>query len=271
MQACFNLVTSASLQFQADHHFGKKDFGMQFPIRLVIVLVALIDFSVLAGPRTFKNSAGKEIIAEAVSHDGNGSFQLKRSDGNLFQVKSSDLSPDDQRYLQEWAKANPPKIDYRFDIKIAPKKVSGSRSSVGGYKDVKNELWTYEVNITNLSRQTVNGLSTEFRVFMIDAADGQFSSGNITEGFVSGTAAISKELRFNETFEFNTGEVKIDKVSYDWSFSRDERYKDALRGLMIRIKDSAGKVVHEFVSSNVSLKGKTWDSIPATREIKQRD
>jgi hypothetical protein len=262
MKTRFFLFTSLQLQ---THQVINK----QLMLSLWIIVAALLGHSALAGPRIFKNAAGKELLAEAVSHDGSGSVQLKLSDGKLVQVKSSSLSPDDQKYLEEWMKANPPKVNYQFEIKASPKKVSGTRSNVGGYKNVKNELWTYEVSISNRSRQTVSGLKADFRVFVIDAADGRFAkSEGTTEGFVSGSAAFKKELRFNEAFEFTTGETKIDKVTYDWYSSRDESYKDALRGLMIRIKDAAGNVVYEYVSSNVSLKGKTWDSIPASREIK---
>lgn len=241
-------------------------------VRFLIIPMALIEVSVFAEPRTFKNAAGKEIVAEPVSHDGNGSLELKRSDGNTFEVKVADLSLDDQQFLLEWMKANPPKVDYRFEFEVAATKVSGVNSrQLSGYKNVKNELWIYSVGVSNLARQTVKGLKAEYRVFIINAADGQFSSGEgIKEGFIAGSAVIDKELRFNEKFEFGTVEIEIDKVSYDWSFSRDERYKDALRGIMIRIKDSSGKVVQEFISTNASMKGKTWDTVPASREIKQK-
>jgi len=240
---------------------------------LLLALGAAGGVSALAEPRTFTNSEGREIVAEAVSHDGSGSFELKRSDGNLFVVKAADLSIDDQKFLQDWATANPPKIDYRFDFKVAAEKVTGVRSrQLGGYKNVKNELWTYRVDMTNLARQTVGGLTVEYRVFKINAADGQFrSSSGITEGFISGTEKIETDLRFNETYQFTTGEIEIDEVSYRWTYSRNERYKDALRGIMVRIKDSGGNVVEEFVSAHSPMKGKTWDSVPASREIKQSD
>lgn len=242
-------------------------------VRLAILSTALLPVLLAAETRTFRNTAGKEIEAEPVSHDGNGNIELKRSDGNVFQVKMTDLSHEDQKYLQEWAIANPPKIDYRFEFKVAAEKVAGVNSrQLGGYKNVKNELWTYQVGVSNLARQTVRDLTLEYRVFIINAADGQYrSSDGVVEGFISGSAPLDKELRFNETFEFSTGEIKIDKVTYEWSYSRDERYKDALRGIMIRVKDSGGNVVQEFISPTASLKGKTWDSFPASREIKQTD
>jgi hypothetical protein len=229
--------------------------------------------SVFAEPRTFTSTEGREIVAEVISHDGKGSFQLKRADGNEFTVSATALSLEDQKFLQEWAAANPPKVDYRFDFKVAAEKVVGNRSrQLGGYKNVKNELWTYRVDMTNLSRDVVSGLTIEYRVFKINAADGQFrASDGITEGFIGGTASLDKELRFNETFQFTTGEVQIDEVSYRWSSMRNERYKDALRGVMIRIKDAAGNVVWDFVSSHSPMTGKTWDSVPASREIKQSD
>jgi len=237
---------------------------------LLIFLIAGGALSTFAEPRTFTNSQGRKIVAEPVSLGGDGTLDLKREDGNLFQIKISDLSLDDQQFLREWTVANPPKIDYRFEIKVADEKMAGTRSTeLGGYKKVKNELWTYRVEIKNLSRQTVGGLKVDYRVFVRNEANGSFrSSDGVGEGFISGTAPLEKDLRYNESVNFTAGEMKLDSVSYDWSSMRDERYKDALRGIMIRIKDKNGKVVQEFISPNASMKGKTWDTVPASLEIK---
>jgi hypothetical protein len=37
---------------------------------------------------------------------------------------------------------------------------------------------------------------------------------------------------------------------------------------MLRIKDDKGKVVFEWTSPITTLRGKTWDSIPKTLEVK---
>ncbi len=59
-----------------------------------------------------------------------------------------------------------------------------------------------------------------------------------------------------------------DVVDYRYSTNRDDRHADALRGLMLRIKDASGKVVFDWVSPITTLRGKTWDSIPKSLEIK---
>ena len=57
-------------------------------------------------------------------------------------------------------------------------------------------------------------------------------------------------------------------MDYRYSTTRQDRHVDALKGLMLRILDAQGKVVHEWVSPITSLRGKTWDNIPKTLEIK---
>lgn len=110
---------------------------------LPIIFVALIEVTLFAEPRTFKSAAGKEIVAVLVSHDGNGTIQLKRNDGILFGVKVGDLSQEDQHFLKEWVKANPPKVDYRFEFDVAAEKTSGVNSRLTG--DQADRMMAIEV------------------------------------------------------------------------------------------------------------------------------
>jgi hypothetical protein len=125
------------------------------------------------------------------------------------------------------------------------------------------------VDIRNTARNPVQNLKVEYRVFVQNEADGSFASDD-NSGFISGETAIEGPLRFNELGSFNTIEVKIDVVDYRYSSSRRDRHVDALRGLMLRIKDTKGNTVQEWVSPITTLRGKTWDSIPKALEIKSK-
>jgi hypothetical protein len=218
--------------------------------------------------REFKDGMGRKVMAELLSHDGAGQLSLKMENGTLFQKAANQFSPEDQPYITEWIKRTPAATTYRFDIKALPVKITGNRKDMG-YKTVKNELWTYKVDIRNTARNPVQNLKVEYRVFVQNEADGSFASDD-NSGFLSGDAAVEGPLRFNELGSFNTIEVKIDVVDYRYSSSRRDRHVDALRGLMLRIKDARGNTVQEWVSPITTLRGKTWDNIPKALEIKSK-
>lgn len=234
-----------------------------------IVLLSLGAGAVRAEFRDFKDGMGRKVVAELLSHDGAGKLSLKMENGTLFQKAASEFSADDQPYIAEWMKRTPAAITYRFDIKALPVKISGNRKDLG-YKTVKNELWTYKVEVRNTARNPVQNLKVEYRVFVQNEADGSFASDNNTGGFHAGEAAIDGPLRFNEAGSFTTVEVKIDVVDYRSYSSNRDRHVDALRGVMLRLKDDKGKVVQEWVSPITTLRGKTWDSISKALEIKSK-
>lgn len=239
-----------------------------FPRLHSLVPVAMFFTALLhAEPRTFTDQQGRKLDAELISHNGNGLLELKRADGQVFKLPAATFSAADQAHIQEFVSKNPARVDYHFDVKAATTKVTGVRRDFG-YKKVKNELWAYKVDIRNLSRDTVGGLKVEYRVFVRNEADGSFAEMNAPlDGYHSGEDSLAGPMRYNEIVSFTTREVSIDSVDY-LSGSRKNRHVDSLRGLMLRIKDAGGKVVHEYVSPITTLKDKTWDSIPKSLEIK---
>lgn len=229
----------------------------------VVVAMFLAPLSTQAEMREFTNQGGQKIQAELISHNGAGMLDLRRADGRTFQISASTLSLDDQAYLKTWMEQNPAKVDYRLDIKASPQKIAGNRKNLG-YKIVKNEVWVYNVEIKNLSRDTVADLKAEYRVFASNNADGEFSSYESLGGFVSGEAALKGPYRYNETATFKSKEMKIDTVDYS---DVGGRYKDGLLGMMVRIKNAKGEVVVDWVTPTAALKGKTWDNVPKSLEI----
>ena len=215
--------------------------------------------------REFTDVQGRKVTAEPVSHNGSGLLEMKKEGGPLFQLEISRLSPEDQTFIQKWIDKTPAKLDYRFEVKAAADKVAGNRKNYG-YKKVKNEMWAYKVEIKNVARNTVGagGLKVEYRVFVKNEAQGSFASDDM-DGYHPGVITLTEPMRYNETLSFTTNEVPLDSVNYDYSTSR---YSDALRGLMLRITDARGVVVHEYVSPITTLKGKSWGSIPKSAEIR---
>lgn len=218
-----------------------------------------------AQSRPFTNDNGTVIEATLVSHNGD-KVKLKRTDGKEFEVNPSIFSNDDEAYIRKWMGKNPATKNYNFRIAATKKKMEGNSRNYG-YKRVKNDLWSYVISVTNSSQETVSDLTITYRVFYTNAAEGSYSASSMDRiplKMVEGTSKLEAELAFNRALDITSTPVEIDIVDYDGS---GYRYKDELKGCLVRITDNAGIVVFDWVSPEVSMKGKTWlNTNPASRD-----
>lgn len=223
----------------------------------VLACLAGTAFSVFGEMREFTSVSGQKLKAELVSYRGND-VTLKREDGREFKVTPAAFGLDDQIYIKEWMAKTPEAKSYSLRIDAEKKKMDGTQVNMG-YKKVKNEKWAYKVTMTNLSRDTAENLTIKYKVFYSNYADGEFdaSASDVTNlGMVEGEVKVREALPYNKTLEFITKEVQVDIVDYDYY----EKYKDSIKGTMVRVLDSNGKVVADWVMPISFLKGKTWDN-----------
>ncbi len=208
--------------------------------------------------RAFTNDNGTVIQAELVSHKS-GKVTLRRADGKEFAVNPAIFSTEDEAHIKAWMAKTPAIQNYNLRIDAEKKKVEGNSRNYG-YKRVKNDLWSFLVTITNNSEDPVSNLTINYRVFYTNSADGSYGTSSSSSGdrmafrMIEGTAKLDKELAFNGTLQFSTTPVEIDVVSYDYGY----RYKDEVKGCLIRITDKNGKVILDWKSAEVPMKDKTW-------------
>jgi len=205
--------------------------------------------------RAFTNDNGTIIQAELVSHRG-GKVTLRRADGKEFAVDPSIFSTEDEAHIKAWMAKTPAIQNYNLKIDAEKKKVEGNSRNYG-YKRVKNDLWSFLITITNSSQDPVSNLSIKYRVFYTNSADGSYSASSedrMAFKMIEGTAKLDTELAFNRTLQFTTTPVEIDVVDYDYG----NRYKDEVKGCLVRIQNQAGDVVLEWRSPEVAMKEKTW-------------
>lgn len=225
------------------------------------VLLALGSFvffpSANAETRAFTSADGKLIAAELVSHDGS-KVKLRRADGKEFEVDPAIFSSADQEYIKAWMAGIPAIVNYNFNITSTKKKVAGTTKNYGD-KRVKNDLWSYVISVANRSEDTVSNLTFNYRVFFSNVADGEYSSSSeqARDQMLEGEAKLDAELGFNHTLEITTTPVQIDTVDYG---GYGDRHKDELKGCLVRVIDQAGNVVHDWVSAETTMKGKSWDN-----------
>lgn len=203
--------------------------------------------------RPFTNDNGTVIQAGLVSHNGD-KVKLKRADGKEFEVIPAIFSDEDEAYIKKWMTNTPATKNYNLRVTTTKKKIEGASQNMG-YKRVKNDLWSYVISITNDSQDSVTKLTVKYRVFSTNSAEGSYSSSDqVALHMIEGRAEQNAELGFNRTLEVTTTPVKIDLVDYEYG----SRYKDSLKGCLVRIVDQDDKVVLDWVSPEVSMKGKDW-------------
>lgn len=209
-----------------------------------------------ADVRAFTNDSGYIIQAELLSHKG-GKVTLRRADGKEFETDPAIFSAEDEAYIRQWMRKTPVNLNYNLKLDAQKKKIEGRTRNMG-YKRVKNDLWSYVIAITNHSQDVVSNLTVKYRVFYTNEADGSYSASSHNKSpfrMVEGEAKLDAELGFNRTLEVTSTPVQIDTVDYDGAGSR---YKDELKGCLVRIVDRAGNVALDWVSPEVAMKGKTW-------------
>jgi hypothetical protein len=206
--------------------------------------------------REFTGTNGQKIQAKLVGHKA-GKITLERADGKRFEAAPSVFQVDDQVFIQEWMRTHPETVSYRFNVSATREKVDGSFTNLS-YKRVKNERWAYRLKISNLSPDTLTGLTVRYKLLHTNRADGEFSTGSEapTVEVAEGETKLPAELPFNRALEFLTVPVELDFVDYAGTGSR---YKDELFGCLIRILDAGGATVMDWTSPGPEMKDRTWD------------
>ncbi|MFK7850261.1 MAG: hypothetical protein AB8D78_04710 [Akkermansiaceae bacterium] len=190
--------------------------------------------------QTFVGDNGQTMKAELVSHSG-GKVKIKRNDGKEFEVDPSIFREADTKIIRKWMASEPETI--RYDFKIDAEKKMVDRDGTAGSSGYTK--WAYEISITNASQDTISDLKIFYRVFYYYSSD----------KMIEGEEALKDDLAFNRSLVIKTTPVSI----YRSRYSSNSR-KNGLKGCLVRIVDSNGKVVQDWVSKEVGMKGKIWQN-----------
>ena len=219
----------------------------------ILLVISISQSKVLS--RTFEDQFGRTIKADLISHTGISSNEVKISkDGKQLNVKISLFSEKDQKFIRNWMKETPPMIDYVFRIEATLKQLgsfkSKSNSIYSSTSRSKTKTNAYEINLTNLTRQTVKDLRLEYRVVK-EGRSGRFE-------FQRGRKEISEPLRYNQDIVLTTAKSELD--SYRSSYS-SYSYKEAVLGVLVRVFDKQGELVADWRSSNTKIAKISWEEI----------
>jgi hypothetical protein len=131
-------------------------------MRTSLLLLALLSLPLRAELRTFRNAKGEEIRAEIISATATH-VELKREDGNKFNVLLTTLSEADRKWIAEWAKTHK-----HFKVQVAATVKKGlTREAEGdGFaaKTKGNDCW-YEISVKNTAAEPLKGVRVEYIAF----------------------------------------------------------------------------------------------------------
>lgn len=220
---------------------------------VIFLAVAFPHSTVLA--RAFEDQFGRTMEADLISHTGISSDIIKiRRGGKKLDVEINLFSEKDQKFIRNWMKETPPKIDYAFRVEATlkqlgtvPKKTSSSRSSSSRTKTKTN---VYEIHLTNLTRQTVRDLRLEYRIVK-EGRSGKFE-------FQKGSKEISEPMRYNQDVVLTTAKSELD--SYRSSYS-SYSYKEAVLGILVRVFNQQGELVTDWRSTGTKMEKISWEGI----------
>ena len=207
---------------------------------LLATLALLLTFtSAPAQVQNFTSNSGEAIKATLVSHSG-GKVRIRRVDGREFDIDPSAFCQQDEKTIRKWMLDHEATV--RYDLTVQADKKVMDRSSTTYSSETS---WSYEVSITNNSQLPATKLKVLYRVLYFESSD------RMMEGDVS----LDDELKFNRSMVFATRPVTLYK-SREGGSSRN----NGLKGCLVRVVDQNDKVVLDWVSTDVGMKGKTWEN-----------
>jgi hypothetical protein len=226
--------------------------------RLAGVLGYLVVMSVLfarvagAEPRTFKNAAGAEIKAE-ILYGTADMVTIKMANGKELTTPIVKFSEEDQKFIHEWIKTQPPKINYNFGFKYE-KTRKGKKERQTSSHEVAEESWAYDLTLENRSRAKMEGLEMRYRIYVssehtkkkntkvILISDGMLKVPALDKG-------ASKEMQ-TKTVQVLTSNLKD---GYVYNDGGRHRLSDDLAGIWVKVFHK-GQRIWEFESPQKALK-----------------
>ena len=237
-------------------------------IMAVVFSMTLTTISAEEKFREFRSSDGKSISAKLLYHKGSGSVTMELANGKKVKVPILRFSEDDQKYLNDWVKANPPKIKYAFKYEVDTERDTIKRA--GGYYDrSKSGKHAYNVTITNMSRDTVTDMVVKYQMYMLNNTSGAGSYEYGDEYMQTDEIPLKADIPYNHEREFTSKAFRIDEERYSYYYSRNNR-KDVMEGIIIRMYDKTGKLVDEWKSQAAERAKRTWID-PKKKKGRDRD
>jgi hypothetical protein len=214
-------------------------------------------------PIRLYDTDGRLLEARLVSAAGDVITVERSSDKKQFQVpleKFHDLS---QRYIKLWLQRDVEAIDYSLGFVARKRMLEDSDYETAG-RTLTTTKWVYDIELTNRTRNELEGAEIEFRIFYDDEVKLQRTTAYPGEGIEQdGESVALPTLGFNARAEFTTPPIELDTYRYDPTRGEREYRKDQLVGIWLRVA-KGDDVIAEHKSNETAMKDFVWDGEETT-------
>ncbi|MGJ8637941.1 MAG: hypothetical protein ACSHYA_00990 [Opitutaceae bacterium] len=224
-----------------------------------VALCFILSFSSLAGQdfHTFKDKTGREMEAKLTRVSGQDVY-IERKDGLSTKVDKSIFSPEDQKYIEEWARKNLLTSGI-FSIRFTTENTKKKKSSSGGI-DRESYESAYGIEVSNSSYETIKNIQIEYLVIKFEDAlaaqkrsEGELKrlKGKTKIDFIG---ARDKSTAVTESFPMQ--ETKL-APGYVWAGGGKKTSKDKLDGIWVKLYID-GILVHEESRPESMMRKTAW-------------
>lgn len=212
----------------------------------LLVFGMLQSFTLHAEVRTFTSPDGRTLQAEIVAATPDR-VSLKTATGQPLIVPIDKFIPADQQFINDWRKANPEQIKYRFVADYTKSKASSSKRKENN-ETITTERWECNMKLTNQSGQTLDGVTVDYTIYFDN-----IEQGNKVTRSKKGTAKIGA-MKNLQQMVVKTEAIELHNVQLEGGFYYTDgsraRQKETLNGMVIHI-NHGGKKVFTWASSGV--------------------
>jgi len=215
-----------------------------------ILLVGLFAFFCADSlAREFTDLQGRKLDAE-ITAAGSGQVSLKRVlDGRVFTVPVTTFSPDDQKFIEQWALEN---RSYSFELRYEKKKGETTKQKLSDELRT-TELWSYKIELRNKLPTEVTNLRVDYWLFKKEdqgkgkGASRVATSGSHTIETIKGSVAHSFETLPVELYK---SQLVGNVIYIDGTRAR---IADAMGGVVVRVFDPKNREVFAYASDDELL------------------
>ncbi len=201
-----------------------------------VLSLILIFLSLNASAREFTDVQGRKLEGELISVSGPQAVIKRAADGQTFTVMTSQFSPEDQRFMDEFSVSQ---MRYVFEVKLAKDKLGATKTKQNNVT-YSAEQWAYKVAVTNRSTVDIDNLRVDYWLFL-KADDGKIKAGPRVQQ--SGNVSMKGLLKRAGVYQFQTKTLTLSRQELDGGFYFADGTKNKAR-------DSVGGVALRFFKGN---------------------
>ncbi len=205
------------------------------------------------------NKDGRYLDARLLSASSEAVTVQRLSDSRTFELELAALDAPSVRRVEAWLDRGPESQEYSIEFEVKKRFVESDQFATLG-RIIKTMSWSYDVVLTNQSRNELRNATLEYQIIYDDEVEIVRTSAYPGEG------RDQREMRgvdlppigFNGRAEFTTPPVVMDGYEYEPTRGEREYRRDRITGIWIRVYKN-GEVVAEHMSHPASMESLSWD------------